>query len=627
MVREELNSLVGETGDGASSERKGEDVAEGQILPDSSDGSSQKEGLPEGQADQHSTKALEGQIQDLLLSSALSKGKSKAVDSDQEASESAAQGHPLPKDKGKARAAEYRIKYDVYDMPDQSFAEDIIAQTGDLVEHTSVSCDGPLCTENKGYILGLRYKCTVCENIDFCSNCVASFVNSHNARHAMVKCVLPTNFKIIRNLDDDSKRALLPSCGDTSGIADHIMHVVYAETIAGFDMENPSYTGPPRIQPISESKAEETQPAMFVIQCENADETKSRTPRWIEISPAPDDDNYVASYKIDENANVSVKYQPIGNTPNVARDEGVIHHQDPGWLMKVLGRQISPYRYTSDAKFYRDAQAGRLATRLVDLRPGKFEDKLECEIRSVDLNEAPSYEALSYTWKETSYERAHNSTWTKEVDETFRSMSKFSHAVYCRDSFLTINSGLRDALRRLRDPVETKTLWIDQLSIDQGNLSERAFQVQGMRNIYNRAGRVVVWTGDEDEDTKPAFDIIRKLALARSISEELALAPEDLVADALLDLPPLESADWRSLLNFFLRPVFGRSWVIQEIVVAQQVVVRCGDEIVSWAELFSAAILLVQTPWLNALPFRQFPKCKYAQSLLRTTEGKFLKRV
>lgn len=541
------------------------------------------------------------------LSPPLCKGKSRAVDSDQETSNTTTPEESFSRDKGKGKSVEHRIKFDIYNIPDQYAAEGIVADLEDQPEHTGVTCDGPLCRESQAYIKGHRYKCTVCENIDFCSECIASGNNYHNARHAMVKCILPTTFRIFRKIDDNSKRALLSGFGDASLKLDDLMHVVHAET-----------KRPAPLPSTTESLDKVSRGATFVILRSTLDGPKPRTSRLIETNPKPDDDRFVTSYRIDEAANVSVTHHLYNSPPAAVREEGVIHHQDAALLIKVLTGQMSHFRYSADGKFFRDACDGRRVTRLIDLRPGKFEDKLECNIREVELDDGPVYEALSYTWKETAYERAHHATWTKEVDETFKNMSKYSHAVYCGDSFILVTVGLRDALRRLRDPVETKTYWIDQLSIDQGNLSERAFQVQGMRHIYNRAKRVIVWTGDEDEDTKPAFDIIRKLATARSISRELTLRPEELVADLVLDLPSFKSSEWRSLLNFFLRPVFGRIWVIQEIVLARDVVVRCGDDDITWSEFSSAASLLAEVPWLETLRFHHAYQSKFTHCVVNS---------
>jgi len=510
----------------------------------------------------------------------------------------------LSKGKGKAPAAEYRIRFNIYDIPDQLAAENIIAQFQDEVEHDTVSCDGPLCKQVSPRIKGQRYKCTICDNVDFCLDCVASFHNDHDARHAMVKCLLPTRFQMIREIDDNAKGALLRSCGDPSATIEDLSHVIYAETMEQGLIRSRSFDDPVPEQTGSTLPADDSVTAMFVILRDKSHGSVSRNNRIFEEG---DSSNSVAYYKIDGAGNVRVYFQPIGSSSSALPEERVVmHHMDAELLTQVHLGQIRQFQYPRDDHFSQWAWKGQLVTRLIDLKPGSFDDKIEINIRAVDLSQALKYEALSYTWKETTYERAHHSSWTKEVDEAFSKITKISHAVYCRDksgreSYLVVSAGLRDALRRLRDKYETKTYWIDQLSIDQSNLSERAFQVSGMRHIYNGAQRVTLWTGDEDEDTKAAFDILQNISQASRVLGYLP-GPEELVEDANLDLPPFNSPTWKAVMKFFLRPVFERCWVIQEIVVSQKVIVRCGEQNITWEDLSRAALILVQGPWLQVLP-------------------------
>ena len=52
-----------------------------------------------------------------------------------------------------------------------------------------VYCDGPLCNDrsNKPWIVGVRYKCSVCDNLDFCESCVESRSNPHDRSHSLIK--------------------------------------------------------------------------------------------------------------------------------------------------------------------------------------------------------------------------------------------------------------------------------------------------------------------------------------------------------------------------------------------------------------------------------------------------------
>ena len=55
--------------------------------------------------------------------------------------------------------------------------------------HVGIYCDGPLCTgrRNQSYIQGIRYKCAVCHDVDFCASCEAHPSNGHNKTHPLIK--------------------------------------------------------------------------------------------------------------------------------------------------------------------------------------------------------------------------------------------------------------------------------------------------------------------------------------------------------------------------------------------------------------------------------------------------------
>lgn len=62
--------------------------------------------------------------------------------------------------------------------------------------HVGICCDGPLC-QSRGapsYIAGVRYKCAVCHDTDFCANCEASPANTHNKTHPLIKFKTPVKY-------------------------------------------------------------------------------------------------------------------------------------------------------------------------------------------------------------------------------------------------------------------------------------------------------------------------------------------------------------------------------------------------------------------------------------------------
>ncbi|THZ00102.1 hypothetical protein D6C95_04395 [Aureobasidium pullulans] len=63
------------------------------------------------------------------------------------------------------------------------------------VSHHGIYCDGPLCKgkPHQSYIQGVRYKCVVCHDTDFCQNCEALPTTHHNKTHPLVKFKTPVN--------------------------------------------------------------------------------------------------------------------------------------------------------------------------------------------------------------------------------------------------------------------------------------------------------------------------------------------------------------------------------------------------------------------------------------------------
>ncbi|KAF2851620.1 HET-domain-containing protein, partial [Plenodomus tracheiphilus IPT5] len=111
--------------------------------------------------------------------------------------------------------------------------------------------------------------------------------------------------------------------------------------------------------------------------------------------------------------------------------------------------------------------------RLVDLSPGSNDEELYCHIRHSPLKNGIKYEALSYTWG--SPDRVHK--------------------IQCGEDYLQITITLKEALLALRLPGKRRTLWIDQLCINQEDIQERNSQVKIMHLIYKHASRTVIFLG------------------------------------------------------------------------------------------------------------------------------------
>ncbi|KAL9487755.1 hypothetical protein ACSS6W_000032 [Trichoderma asperelloides] len=77
---------------------------------------------------------------------------------------------------------------------------------------------------------------------------------------------------------------------------------------------------------------------------------------------------------------------------------------------------------------------------------------------------------------------------------------------------MKIQESLSLALRHLRLADEERTLWIDCLSINQGDLQECGFEVGRMSEIYNHRAYLVVWLGTSSENSKGAISTLKAYA-------------------------------------------------------------------------------------------------------------------
>ncbi|KAK1480084.1 hypothetical protein CCUS01_00640 [Colletotrichum cuscutae] len=85
--------------------------------------------------------------------------------------------------------------------------------------HFGICCDGPLCARTynaPAYISGVRYKCTVCHDTDFCANCEASPANTHNKTHPLVKFKTPVRHVTVTTTGERGDGQRMQQMGDRS---------------------------------------------------------------------------------------------------------------------------------------------------------------------------------------------------------------------------------------------------------------------------------------------------------------------------------------------------------------------------------------------------------------------------
>lgn len=87
--------------------------------------------------------------------------------------------------------------------------------------HQGICCDGPLCADDKGYpsyIRGIRYKCAVCDDVDFCANCEAHPQLNHNKTHPLIKIKTPVRHINVTTMGEKVDGTPMRAMGDGATI-------------------------------------------------------------------------------------------------------------------------------------------------------------------------------------------------------------------------------------------------------------------------------------------------------------------------------------------------------------------------------------------------------------------------
>lgn len=108
--------------------------------------------------------------------------------------------------------------------------------------HSGICCDGPLCALAKAayprYIRGTRYKCAVCDDVDFCAGCEASPENKHNKTHPMIKFKTPVRHASVTTHAAHEDGKPMPPMGDRRIIPAPSMNAV--QTVVDMKPQEPT---------------------------------------------------------------------------------------------------------------------------------------------------------------------------------------------------------------------------------------------------------------------------------------------------------------------------------------------------------------------------------------------------
>lgn len=171
----------------------------------------------------------------------------------------------------------------------------------------------------------------------------------------------------------------------------------------------------------------------------------------------------------------------------------------------------------------------------------------ECSLEDVPEQEF-TYEALSYAWgdPETSY------------------------VIKIDGLDLPVTANLHAALKRLREKRRMRLLWIDALCIDQRNDEEKEHQIQLMYQIYACASCVIVWLGEENDESDQALEDLRTIGKRdKEFEDQHGLGVKKYTTSEKND-PIIERIG-----KLFQRAWFRRIWVSRQVFRHNFLVLSC----------------------------------------------------
>ncbi|KAK4100676.1 HET-domain-containing protein [Parathielavia hyrcaniae] len=222
--------------------------------------------------------------------------------------------------------------------------------------------------------------------------------------------------------------------------------------------------------------------------------------------------------------------------------------------------------------------------RILVVEPALAKDEpLRTRLVVVSLDDKPSYEAISYTWGDP-------------ADKTL---------LQCNSAQVPIPRNLENALKQLRHSNQPRFVWADSVCINQEDIPERGQQVSIMRHIYQKAERVLVWLGlDEQNQANTAFTAVCDIVRAwRPAGDRLGFSGyagllEPMGEDGLARVRgAVDQKAWEALRALFEVGYFRRFWIIQELALGSSAVVFWGRHRIAWGLIGICAAWMMSSGW------------------------------
>lgn len=252
--------------------------------------------------------------------------------------------------------------------------------------------------------------------------------------------------------------------------------------------------------------------------------------------------------------------------------------------------------------------------------------KIKASLVEVDLNDAPVFNALSYTWGDPVVYRF--------KDEEILPVKDWycqCYSIECDDQAVTVGANLFSGLFEMRylrscgsshgsntnwkDSLDCP-IWIDALCINQSDPDEKTTQIPLMGRIYSQARHTVAYLGGADDASVTAMPFIH--SFVQAISAYRKTVPEGIIYDLMKGSNGIPQVTGKTLQKykipiipgdaipqfyaFLTRAWFMRTWVMQEIALSRHTTLLCGGISLDLGELQIFYVVASQVTGLSHIP-------------------------
>ena len=298
-------------------------------------------------------------------------------------------------------------------------------------------------------------------------------------------------------------------------------------------------------------------------------------------------------------AKAGTVYSHVGNIQKVPVEVLAAHKGSHGQTEQ--GPTGTTKAIASDNYIYPPLNESR-DMRVLELHPGEYEADLNCTLHACSVEFEypldPETNSQPYTLHAVSCTTG-TPVWYTALSYVWGNPALVKPMTCNRKPFATtVNLDL--ALRRIRRLDMALLLWVDQICINQDDLQEKNQQVAIMDTIYQHAWTTLAWLGDDSDNSSDALDTV--LATRDALQTYPDGKPLNVDDFKRLYLPAPDSLKWLELGKLMSRPWFYRVWIIQEVVLSNEVIIMCGAKCISWADLSMFTYCMIDNDLAQHLP-------------------------